>query len=63
MSNTARKAERSSRWAEKDLIEGKNWAKRRATPNAKREGRRMVRDAKRRRAKAERRIARAECEE
>jgi hypothetical protein len=63
MNSDTRRAEKSSRWAEADLVAGKDWAKNGTTPKAKREGRRMVRAAKRRKAKANRRAVRAQLRE
>lgn len=62
MSRNARKAEKNARLAEQDLIDAKAWMEK-PLVHARRMGRRMAREAKRRRSKAERRAARAQIED
>ena len=58
-----RQAQKASQWAEKDLVQAKEWAQNGSTPTAKREGRRLARAAKRRKSKANRRAVRAQLRE
>ena len=55
-------AEETSRWAEQDLVDAKAFGHK-ALPEAKRIARQMARAAKRRRAKAQRRVSRLLCNE
>jgi len=63
VTNRARQAEKIAEWSKKDLVHAKEWAETGSTPNAKREARIMARAAKRRRARAQRRAARALCDD
>jgi hypothetical protein len=62
MSKDARIAEKVAKWAEGDLVEAREFAKS-AGPENQKLARQMARDAKRRRAKANRRAGRAFCRE
>jgi len=57
----SRQAAKSSRWAEKDLVHAREWASSKLD-NSGPEAREMARLAKRRKRKAERRAAKAICE-
>lgn len=61
MTNRARQAEKIAEWSKKDLVAARDLAKNGTTPNAKREGRRLARAAKQRRARSARRAAKAAC--
>jgi len=61
MTRSSRQAEKASRWAEKDLVRARQWASSQMD-NSGPEAREMARQAKRRKRKAERRAARAFCE-
>lgn len=60
MSKDAKIANKIAEWSKTDLIEAREFAQN-ATPEQKRIARRMAREAKRRHARANRRIGRALC--
>lgn len=60
MTKDARIAAKLAEWAKNDLVEAREFAKN-ATPEQQRIARRMAREAKRRHAKANRRVGKALC--
>ena len=61
MSKDAKRAEKIAAWAKDDLVEAREWAKNGATPEEKRQARRMAKMAKKRHSRANRRAGRAIC--
>ena len=62
MNRNIRQAESTARAAEQDLIDAKAFG-RKSLPEAERIARKLARDAKRRRSKANRRAARSFCDD
>lgn len=60
MSKDAKIAKKIAQWSEKDLIDAREFGKN-ATPEQKAQARKMAREAKRRYAKANRRVGKALC--